>query len=78
MNLLTLVISEPHLAGRERLILSLDQFRYDMSKWIAEDKIKWNETRYEGLENAPKAFMGLFKGENLGRTLVKIGPDAKN
>jgi NADPH-dependent curcumin reductase CurA len=56
----------------------LDQFRYDMSKWIAEGKIKWNETIYEGLENAPKAFMGLFKGENLGRALVKIGPDSEN
>lgn len=56
----------------------LDQFRYDMSKWITEDKIKWKEAIYEGLENAPKAFIALFKGENFGRTLVKVAPDTKS
>ena len=30
------------------------------------------DTVYDGLENAPKAFIGLFKGENIGKTLVKI------
>jgi NADPH-dependent curcumin reductase CurA len=44
-----------------------------MSKWINEGRIKWKETVYEGLENAPKAFIGLFKGENIGRTLVRLG-----
>jgi NADPH-dependent curcumin reductase CurA len=29
----------------------------------------------EGIENAPKAFLGLFKGENFGKMLVKIGPN---
>jgi NADPH-dependent curcumin reductase CurA len=44
-----------------------------MSKWIAEGRIKWKENIFEGLENAPKAFVSLFKGENVGRTLVKLG-----
>ena len=44
-----------------------------MGKWIAEGKIKWKETIVEGLENAPRAFIGLFKGENLGKMIVKIG-----
>ena len=43
-----------------------------MSKWFKENKIKWKDTVYDGLENAPKAFIGLFKGENIGKTLVKI------
>jgi NADPH-dependent curcumin reductase CurA len=51
----------------------LDEFQTSMSKWIKEGRIAWSETLYEGLENAPKAFVGLFRGENLGRTLVKIG-----
>ena len=51
------------------------QFLKDMSQWIAEGKIKWRETIVTGIENAPKAFIALFKGENFGKMLVKIGPD---
>src|ERR687890_2563910 len=54
----------------------LNEFYADMSRWISQGKIKWNETVFEGLENAPKAFLALFKGENTGKMLVKIGPDA--
>lgn len=80
---LTLSLAIAHRLRLQGFIYSdhydmLDQFHFDMSKWMAEGKIKWNETIYEGLENAPKAFMKLFKGENFGRTLVKIAPDAKN
>jgi NADPH-dependent curcumin reductase CurA len=48
------------------------QFQTDMSKWIAEGKIKWRETVEEGIENAPAAFLKLFKGENLGKMLVRL------
>jgi NADPH-dependent curcumin reductase CurA len=53
----------------------LHQFYTDMAKWISEGKIKWKETIVEGLENAPRAFIGLFKGQNLGKMIVKVGPD---
>ena len=51
----------------------LMQFYGDMGKWISEGKIKWKETIVEGLENAPGAFIGLFKGENFGKMIVKVG-----
>jgi NADPH-dependent curcumin reductase CurA len=40
--------------------------------WVAGGKIKYRETVAQGLENAPKAFIGLLKGENFGKQLVKI------
>jgi len=56
----------------------INEFNTFMSKWIAEGKIKWKENFFEGLENAPRAFVSLFKGESLGRTLVKLGTCTDN
>ena len=50
----------------------LPQFYTDMDRWIAEGKIKWKETVMGGIENASAAFIGLFKGENFGKMLVKL------
>ena len=51
----------------------LMQFYGDLGKWIADGKIKWQETIIEGIENAPRAFIGLFNGENFGKMIVKVG-----
>jgi NADPH-dependent curcumin reductase CurA len=53
----------------------LSQFHADMATWTEKGKIKLKETVLEGIENAPAAFIGLFKGENFGKMLVKLGPD---
>ncbi|MEJ2282252.1 MAG: NADP-dependent oxidoreductase [Desulfobacterales bacterium] len=50
----------------------LGAFIADMGKWMAEGKIKWKETIVDGIENAPEAFIGLFKGENFGKMIVKL------
>jgi len=50
----------------------MPRFHADMGKWIAEGKIKWKETVMEGIENAPAAFIGLFKGKNFGKMIVKL------
>ena len=52
-----------------------NQFITDMKKWISDGKIRWKETVVDGIENAPKAFVGLFKGENFGKMLVRVGEE---
>ena len=54
---------------------NLEQFSSDMGRWIHEGRIKWKETIIEGIENAPGAFLGLFKGENFGKMIVKVSSD---
>jgi NADPH-dependent curcumin reductase CurA len=53
----------------------LSRFTPDMSKWIEEGKVKWKETVVEGVESAPRAFIGLFEGKNFGKMLVKLASD---
>ena len=47
-------------------------FAQELAGWVAAGKIKSHDTVREGIENAPAAFLGLFKGENLGKMLVKL------
>jgi hypothetical protein len=50
----------------------LPNFIEDLSRWVAEGKVKWQETVFEGIDKAPDAFVGLFSGENTGKMLVKL------
>ena len=50
-------------------------FLRDMSQWVREGKVKHKEFVTEGLDSAPGAFMGLLKGANFGKQLVRVGPD---
>ena len=44
----------------------------ELGQGVAEGKIKYRETVAEGIDNAPKAFIGMLKGENFGKQLVKL------
>ncbi|MFH1604374.1 MAG: hypothetical protein ABIH03_10765 [Pseudomonadota bacterium] len=44
----------------------------DLTDWFAAGKLKYRETVAQGLENAPKAFIGLLEGRNFGKQLVKL------
>ncbi|MCT9118857.1 NADP-dependent oxidoreductase [Cupriavidus gilardii] len=39
---------------------------------VAQGKLKFRESVAQGLESAPEAFMGLLKGKNFGKQLVKL------
>jgi len=43
-----------------------------LAEWVSQGKLKYRETIIEGLENTPRAFLGLFRGENIGKQLVKV------
>ncbi|MDR3511072.1 MAG: NADP-dependent oxidoreductase [Caulobacteraceae bacterium] len=47
-------------------------FVKELAGWVASGKLTWRETVEHGIENAPNAFFKLFKGENLGKMLVKL------
>jgi len=53
----------------------MPDFMRDMGAWAKAGKLKWAETIVDGIGNAPKAFIGLFKGDNMGKMLVRVGPD---
>jgi NADPH-dependent curcumin reductase CurA len=51
--------------------------RYDegfrqLTSWLREGKLKYREDFMDGLENAPKAFIRMLEGANIGKQLVKI------
>jgi hypothetical protein len=52
-------------------------FMRDVSAWVGERRIKYREDVVEGLENAPRALIGLLRGENFGKLLVRVAANNK-
>jgi NADPH-dependent curcumin reductase CurA len=58
-------------AGPEYMHLQ-GEFSERMADWVKTGKIKYRETVLDGIANAPAAMIGLMRGENLGKMLVKL------
>ena len=43
-----------------------------MREWLDSGQLHAPETIVQGLDRAPKTFVGLFKGHNIGKLLVKL------
>ena len=54
-------------------VASQPAFLTEVGGWLAEGRIRLAETVFDGVENAPAAFIGLMRGENLGKMLVRVG-----
>jgi len=51
------------------------EFLAEVGPWVRDGKLQYRETILDGIENVPAAFAGLFRGENVGKMLVRVGPD---
>ncbi|HXW20141.1 MAG TPA: NADP-dependent oxidoreductase [Roseiarcus sp.] len=49
-----------------------DKALADLSAWVNAGKLKIEEDVIDGLENAPAALIGLLRGENRGKRMVKV------
>lgn len=53
----------------------LREFMTDMSGWLREGRVKYREDITDGLGNAPRELIGLLKGENFGKKIIRVSPD---
>jgi hypothetical protein len=51
---------------------SFPAFLAEVGPWVRDGQLQYRETIVDGLENAPRAFAGLFTGDNTGKMLVRI------
>jgi len=49
-----------------------EDFLRDVSGWLREGRIRYREDVVDGIENAPCALIGLLRGENFGKMLVRV------
>jgi NADPH-dependent curcumin reductase len=50
-------------------------FLRDVGAWLKDGRISYREDFVDGIENAPRAFLGLLRGENFGKLIVRVSPD---
>ncbi len=76
-NLMMMIMRE--VAMRGYIVTShmhlMPAFYQDIGGWLKSGQMTYRETVVDGIENAPSAFMGMLKGENMGKMIVKVGPD---
>ena len=53
-----------------------EEFLTAVGSWLRDGKVRHREDIVDGLDQAPAAFIGLLKGRNFGKLLVRVAPDA--
>jgi NADPH-dependent curcumin reductase CurA len=43
-----------------------------MSAWVTAGKIKYREEILGGLQRAPQGLIGMLRGDNFGKLIVKV------
>jgi len=52
-----------------------EEARAKLAEWVRNGTVRYLEDILEGIEHAPDAIAGLYRGENLGKRLIRIAPD---
>ncbi len=52
-----------------------EEGRRQLAEWLREGRLKYRETVVDGIENTPRAFIGLFSGDNIGKMLVRVSAE---
>lgn len=60
---------------RDYIATHSERFERDMTRWWQAGSLRYAEDVVEGLERAPEAFVGMLRGENFGKLIVRVGPD---
>ncbi|MER5474903.1 NADP-dependent oxidoreductase [Streptomyces sp. NPDC002935] len=48
------------------------EFVREVGAWVRSGELKYNETVVEGIENNLEAFLGVLRGDNIGKMIVKL------
>jgi len=48
------------------------EFEKEVGGYVRAGKVKNKETVVEGIDQAVRAFLGLFEGTNIGKMVVKV------
>jgi NADPH-dependent curcumin reductase CurA len=48
-------------------------FIAEVSSWLRDGRLSFRETFVDGIENMPEAFIGLLRGDNTGKMVVRLG-----
>ena len=76
-NMGALVVNQAKMEGFlvGKFANRFEEARHRIAGWIKRGKIQYKEDIVEGIENAPRAFMGMLRGENFGKLLIKVADE---
>lgn len=53
-------------------LFKIPEARQSLVPWIVDGKLKYFEHITQGFENLPRAYVGMYSGENFGKAIVKL------
>lgn len=76
-NLGLLVTNQAKMEGFlvTKFARGFDQARTRIARWIETGELRYREDVVDGLENAPKGFIGMMTGQNFGKLVVRVAQE---